>query len=85
MALKKKHIAYLQKIQESQRKGRRPPEDPDEKEERDALRKEVLEFLRAINDEKELTKVLIDRFGQRAGSPLFENSIRAWRALKRKF
>ena len=85
MALKKKHIQYLQKVQESQKSGRTPPEDPDEKEERDALRKEVLEFLRAINDERELRRVLIDRFGQRAGSPLFEDSIRAWRALKRKF
>jgi uncharacterized protein YciI len=85
MVLKKKHIEYLQKVQESQRQDRRPPEDPDEKEERDSLRKEVLEFLRAINDEKELRRVLIDRFGQRAGSASFENSIRAWRALKRKF
>ena len=85
MALKKKHIEYLQKIQESQKKGGKPPEDPDEKEARDQTRKELLRFLRAIENERELAELLTDHYGLQAGSEQFLKCVRAWRNLKRKF
>ena len=80
MTLKKKHIAHLQKIQESQTKDRKSPEDPDDAAKKEHLRRDVLNLVRTAKNRVEFIgdlKIILARYGRQVGSEQYKQALRA--------
>jgi hypothetical protein len=81
MTLKKRHIAHLQKTQESQTKDRKPPEDPDDAAKKEQLRREVLNLVRTAKNRVEFIgdlKIILGRYGRQVGSEQYKRALRAF-------
>jgi hypothetical protein len=85
--MKKKYVAYLQKVQESQSAARKAPQDPDDELRKKQLIKDVLKLLRTAKNRVEFIgdlKIVLARYGQQVGSEQYKRALIAFDEYRRK-